>query len=127
MKHFLLKITSLIVLTVFCIGVFLQSLIVVDFYWHRDTIAAEKCINKDKPEKHCHGSCYLKSKLKETSKEQNPSLPENIESFDYIAEPVTTGNENLIHTHFFLSEHQLFYDNRYTYQPISEISHPPEV
>ncbi len=127
MKHFLLKITSLSVLAVFCAGLLLQSLIVVDFYWHRDTIAAEKCINKDKPELHCEGSCYLKNKLKETSKEQNPSLPENIESFDYIAEPVINDSYTLEHTYFLLSEYQLFYKNHYVYQPVFEIPHPPQV
>lgn len=34
------------------------------FKINQDEIAAEHCVNKDKPEMHCNGQCHLKKELK---------------------------------------------------------------
>ena len=44
-------------------GTFWQTFIVFDFLFHQEEIISEKCINKDKPEMHCHGACYLNKQL----------------------------------------------------------------
>ncbi len=44
-------------------GTVWQSSIVFDFLFHQEEIISEKCINKDNPEVHCHGACYLNKQL----------------------------------------------------------------
>ena len=44
-------------------GTVWQSSIVFDFLFHQTEIINEKCMNKDKPEIHCHGACYLNKQL----------------------------------------------------------------
>ncbi len=51
----------------------------VTAYWlaNRSEIAATLCINRDKPELHCDGKCYLKKKIA-ASTQQTPSNEHNI-------------------------------------------------
>ncbi|MEC4114667.1 hypothetical protein [Myroides pelagicus] len=44
---------------------------VLDFAINYDAIQ-ELCINKDKPELACNGSCHLKTELAKTAQEDNP-------------------------------------------------------
>jgi hypothetical protein len=44
-------------------GTVWQSSVVFDFLFHQEEIISEKCINKDNPEVHCHGACYLNKQL----------------------------------------------------------------
>lgn len=44
---------------------------VLDFVINYDVIQ-ELCINKDRPELSCNGSCHLKSELAKTAQEDNP-------------------------------------------------------
>ncbi len=39
--------------------------IVADFYVNQDYIAANLCVNKDKPWMHCNGHCQLSKKMQE--------------------------------------------------------------
>ncbi|MDQ1090421.1 hypothetical protein [Siphonobacter sp. SORGH_AS_1065] len=39
-------------------------LILMDFELRHDYIASELCVNRDKPQLHCDGKCYLAKKLK---------------------------------------------------------------
>ncbi len=43
-----------------------QAIIVVHFKLNQDVIEQRFCINKNKPELQCHGTCHLKKKLQET-------------------------------------------------------------
>lgn len=40
--------------------------VIADFYQHRDFIATTLCINKDKPQKKCEGTCHLNKQLVKT-------------------------------------------------------------
>lgn len=62
-------------------------------YWlaNRAYIAATLCENKDKPQLHCNGKCYLKKKIAETPDSapvkglpKAPSLKKGIEVADYL-------------------------------------------
>ena len=59
--HLLLHVSFLLI--VLFSGTVWQSSIVFDFLFHQEAIINEKCVNKDKPKTHCHGSCYLNKKL----------------------------------------------------------------
>jgi len=64
------------------IGVLFQSfskvLIIADYYLNEDYIARNFCENKDKPQLHCNGKCYLKKELNKDRDAQNASFPKNL-------------------------------------------------
>lgn len=45
------------------------------FKLNQTEIAKTLCINKDRPEKACHGKCFLKDRLEENHNEQDPAAP----------------------------------------------------
>ncbi len=45
---------------------FQQAIIIMHFKLNRDAIEQRFCINKNKPELQCHGTCHLKKELQET-------------------------------------------------------------
>lgn len=50
------------------------------------TIVSNLCIDRDKPESHCNGKCYLKKRLKEINREDAASarrFPVNVMQRDY--------------------------------------------
>ena len=50
----------------------MQGFIAFSFYkLNQQTIEQTVCVNKNKPQKKCHGKCYLKQKLLEQKKKQN--------------------------------------------------------
>lgn len=55
---------SAILLTlIFSTGLIYQTLTVVNFYFNRAEITEKYCVNKEKPEKKCHGKCHLEKQL----------------------------------------------------------------
>lgn len=50
----------------FLLVAFQQALIIVNFKLNQKEIEKEFCINKDKPERQCHGKCHLKKELQKT-------------------------------------------------------------
>jgi len=55
--------TALILILAFSVGLGYQTFTVGYFYWNRAEIAAEHCVNKDKPQLNCHGKCHLQKQL----------------------------------------------------------------
>jgi hypothetical protein len=52
-----------------------QLLVYAGFELNRNYIVSELCINRDKPQLHCNGKCYLMRKLKQAEqKEKNRDL-----------------------------------------------------
>lgn len=50
---------------------FANAFVFAGFEMNQKYIAAELCVNKDKPQLHCNGKCYLMKKLKQAEdKEQ---------------------------------------------------------
>jgi hypothetical protein len=47
--------------------------VVVHFAWNQEEIAAEHCVNQDKPELHCNGSCYLAEQLESAPNAHDPA------------------------------------------------------
>jgi len=43
----------------------------LDYYINYTYIVKNLCINKDKPEMHCNGKCYLKQMIKKEAREEN--------------------------------------------------------
>lgn len=64
------------------------------FKINQDFIAKTLCINRDKPEKHCNGKCYLSKKITE-SKEKDPvkapvPQPDELKQVVFFCEPFPT-------------------------------------
>lgn len=59
---------------------FSRLFVFAGFEMNRAFIAAELCINKDKPQMHCNGKCYLSKKLeqaREKQKQQEKEIQKN--------------------------------------------------
>ena len=59
---------------------------VIDYLVNKDYIKTVLCINKDVPEMHCDGKCYLKKKLKKASDgntSKTKTTPNTIKFSDY--------------------------------------------
>lgn len=69
-------------------GLFLPSLVVLEFHMNRAEIIRTKCVQRALPEERncCKGSCHLKKELKkvEASTEDEPQAP-RIESVELLA------------------------------------------
>lgn len=65
-------IRSIAILLLFCsVSVNLSGVFVFAGYeMNRGYIATELCVNRDKPEMHCNGRCYLMRKLKQAQEKE---------------------------------------------------------
>jgi len=69
------------------IGVLCQSfskvLIVADYYLNQNYIAQHFCENKDRPQLHCNGKCYLKKELQHDQQDKDIPLSQSqLEKFN---------------------------------------------
>lgn len=93
-----------------------------------DYIVEKLCVNKDKPEMHCNGKCYLTKKMAQAATHEGAT--ENKLSF--VKEFAFTYFEEI--SHFFLANSLSFtakhkiadnYQNLYAYLREDSIFHPP--
>ena len=66
----LLKPVSILLLFSLLTANFADLLVVSGFEMNRKYIAAALCENKDKPQLHCEGKCYLMKKLKQAQEKE---------------------------------------------------------
>jgi len=55
-------------------------MVYLDFELRRDYIVANLCVNRNRPQLHCDGKCYLAKKLAETKKQEESQAAK-----DYLA------------------------------------------
>lgn len=68
----------------------MQATVVVNFALNQKAIEEAYCVNKDKPELQCHGTCHLKQQLSEIAAPQNePSENEPVKPFTLRISPFT--------------------------------------
>ncbi|MFD1550817.1 hypothetical protein [Putridiphycobacter roseus] len=56
---------------------------VLNFYQNQAEITDLHCVNKDKPELHCAGHCYLKTQL-QLEESQSPAEKNDLTSYIYL-------------------------------------------
>ena len=56
---------------------FSKVFIVLDYQANKNYIAEFLCVNRNKPELHCEGHCYLKKELKKAEQAENQSADQN--------------------------------------------------
>lgn len=80
-----MRLSAAILLMLYLIQVSRPFAPYVEYALDYDRIAKEECINKDKPELHCNGKCYLMRQLHEANKAANaPSLPSAQETVEIL-------------------------------------------
>ena len=93
-----------------------------------DYITAELCINKDKPELKCNGTCHLKKELSEASDSENQILNDKnnrpLTAFSFLFfENFQKFNLNVFYE--YISQEYLAYPNLYSHLTTDFIFHPP--
>jgi len=54
--------------------------IIVNFKINQDFIAKVLCVDKDKPESNCHGTCHLSKQLSETDNDDQKKAPNKLKT-----------------------------------------------
>lgn len=55
--------------------VFQEEIVIMHFKLNQEFIEKEYCINKENPSLHCHGTCHLREKLKESEQSDFSGIP----------------------------------------------------
>jgi hypothetical protein len=104
----------------------------VNFYLNQKDIAAIECVNKNRPEMHCNGKCYLAKQLKkadaelESQKEKQQGSYSNlkiIEGASFIPNEHIIFELNSIKKN--VAKHDFIYNNNYNLDFHFPIFHPP--
>jgi hypothetical protein len=102
---------------------------VVEYVFDYEYISEVLCINKDKPEMHCNGKCYLMKSLAEAaSKEADQKKDNFLKKVDipllFIQEPETLSVSTIP-----VKEYQVIHatPSFYSFHEISSFFHPPIV
>ncbi|KAA3438368.1 hypothetical protein [Rufibacter hautae] len=66
------NLATILLLSVMLTQAFSKFFIVLDYEANKDFISKVLCINREKPQLHCNGKCYLMKKLKKAEQTQNP-------------------------------------------------------
>lgn len=102
-------ILSVLLLVLFFGYTFSGILTYADFYINKDFIANILCENKDKPEMHCQGHCYLGKQLDKENNEQSPVntshkttneiqlYSEDVSDFSYLFPETINESEKINH------------------------------
>ena len=64
---------SIVLCTVLLFLSFGKSALVLNYQINKKAIAETRCENRDKPEMHCDGKCYLAKQLKKADEKENPT------------------------------------------------------
>lgn len=101
---------------------------ILDFAINYDAIQ-ELCVNKDRPELTCNGSCHLKSELAKTAQDENPFSAKKtfqtqlevlfFNQYDWALAPLVEHN--------YSTEVIDSYHTDYYYLPVLDLTKPPLV
>lgn len=120
----MLRIYPILFTLLYMLAMLKPVLPVFDYVVNQDYIAEYLCINKDKPEMHCDGKCYLMQMLEEQRNEKKQNLP-SIDLREYPIGFVTV--LTLENTPFSSSDlkNTNNYTNKYSFLNSYQYFHPP--
>ncbi len=124
---FVKRFIALILLITFSLQSFYSASVTAWFFVNRASIAKEKCVNKEKPQLHCNGKCYLSKKLKETEEKKDENSSQQIKQWVETAPCIIT---SINFTLQYAYENGISYSeltDAYSFSHFSEIFHPPSV
>jgi hypothetical protein len=90
------KITALALLIAFMAQTFDKAVIYIDFNINRDYIAKVLCINKEKPQSTCKGTCQLKKKIEEETKKDQSNPDRKSENKIEIVSPINLSTASAV-------------------------------
>ncbi len=102
---------------------------VVEYVFDYEYISEVLCVNKDKPEMHCNGKCYLMKSLAEAAKEESDQKKDNFLKKVDIPLLFIQESEALSVTTIAVQEHRAIRatPSFYSFQETSTFFHPPIV
>ncbi|WP_146153502.1 hypothetical protein [Adhaeribacter arboris] len=116
---------TILLLVVMMLQSFSKVLIVLNYQANKNYIAAFLCVNKQKPQLHCEGHCYLKKELNKAEEAQKKSTNQN-QKFE-----ITLFCQNLLKVNFQpeykLETYQVFKPASYRFSVLLNYFHPPQV
>ena len=119
------RVITILLLVVMLIQAFSKVFIVLDYQANKNYIAEFLCVNKNKPELHCEGHCYLKKELKKAEQAENQSASQNQKlKFDFTLYCQNLFNINLTPHSLEAAVHAPFLTAAATSRPTA-IFHPP--
>ncbi len=97
----------------------------VEYAINYDYISEVLCINKDKPEMHCNGKCYVMKQLKKQKSEDFKLLKISEEEYPIgFVEIITINSPKKIN---FNTKKLHFYQQNYTFVADNSVFHPPTI
>ncbi|MCA0365722.1 MAG: hypothetical protein LCH67_16900 [Bacteroidetes bacterium] len=125
------KILSITLLIALAIKLLMAPAIFLDYQLRKDFIIKNYCVNKNRPEMHCDGKCYLAKQLKKAQeKEEKQATNDFLTKFFGIEGFTKTVNfKNYFGqiTYFSRSEKNYFYLDNAISTDYTSIFHPPRI
>lgn len=95
------------------------------FEMNREYIASKLCENRDKPQMHCNGKCYLAKKIKQA--EEKEKSQERQAQKNHFQEAFIAQNNRIVFTARLLRVIKLPYTSSAPQQHAADIFQPPQV
>ncbi len=117
------RLSSIFLILLIVCSTFTRLFYFAGYELNKDYIAQNLCVNKNKPELHCNGKCFLSRKIAEA--EQKQQSQEKKTQKDLFQQIMLTASLNIIFFNNVPLEHHFDYHNHYQANNYSSIFHPP--
>ncbi|SOE22519.1 hypothetical protein SAMN06298216_2946 [Spirosomataceae bacterium TFI 002] len=126
------KIGVILVVSLVVVKSLIAPILFVKYQFTKDFIVENFCINKDKPELHCDGQCYLALQIKaveeQDGKEAQSEFLSYLLSFQVVLNSSNSIFQNTSEMFYFLAKSESSYANPFHSQSLHiEVFHPPKV
>jgi hypothetical protein len=122
------QIGVLTLLALLMVRVMVVPMIFLDYELRKDYIIQNYCVNKNRPELHCDGKCYLAKQIKTTEQQEQQQKGADFNRYLFGVEFIETQNEIIV---FHLSKTKLLtnfeYRDSLSQKHLSSVFHPPSV
>jgi len=116
---------TILLLVVMMLQSFSKVLIVLNYQANKNFIAEFLCVNRQKPQLHCEGHCFLKKELNKAEEAQKKSTHQN-QKFE-----ITLFCQNLFRVNFIpdikIKSYLAFKPSCYLFSVLLNNFHPPQV
>lgn len=125
------KISVVLMVSLLAVKSMIAPILFVKYEFSKDYIIENYCVNKDKPELHCDGKCYLAKQLKAAEEQDGKAAQSEFLSYLFSFQVVLNSSVSLFQEAsellVFRVEKTFFYNNPFYSQTFHfEIFHPPQ-
>lgn len=106
---------------------FSTALVFVSYQLNRAYIAANLCVNRNKPAMHCNGQCHLRKQLQREEQQEQKNPYAQKESKEVILFCETHHRQLQVPFREINNTYTSFYLIKPTHHPLNGIFHPPAV